>query len=161
MKEMTVKTISDNPRMNKYLIPAITLVVVLLLGFLSFRAQQQKPGTVVVSTITQNALEADYGLRVNLVAVTAAGGLVDVRIKLIDAEKAKLLLSDKKNFPSLWIDGRQVALTLSEEVISQEIQFENDANLYLMFPNAGSAVQKGTPVTIRFGDIALDAIAAQ
>lgn len=145
------------PQLNKYVLPAILLVFVFLIGFLAFRPQQ-KPEMVSTQTISQNELESKYGLRVNLVAVTAAGGLVDVRMKLVDAEKAKLLLSDKSNFPSLWIQDKQISVALSDEVISQEITFENDASLYLMFPNAGSSVQKGTAVTIRFGEVSLEPI---
>jgi len=147
------------PQLNKYVLSAILLIVISLAGFLAFRSQQ-KPA-LISTTISQNELETKYGLHVNLVAVTAAGGLVDVRMKLVDAEKAQLLLSDKNNFPSLWIGDKQVAIALSDEVISQEITFEDDANLYLMFPNAGNAVQTGTDVTIRFGGIALEPIPAQ
>ena len=162
MKAITADEMKSTPKLNKYVLPAVLLAVVLLVGFLAFRSQQ-KPGTVAVplQTISQSELESKYGLRVNLVAVTAAGGLVDVRMKLVDAEKAKLLLSDKSNFPSLWIEDKQVSIALSDEVISQEITFENDASLYLMFPNAGSAVQPGTDVTIRFGTVDLEPIIAK
>lgn len=163
MKAITADEMKSTPRLNKYVLPAILLVIVFLVGFLALRSQQKAPNAVVPSmqTISQSELESKYGLHVNLVAVTAAGGLVDVRMKLVDAEKAKLLLSDKNNFPSLWIEDKQVSIALSDEVISQEIQFENDASLYLMFPNAGGAVQKGTDVTIRFGGVALEPIPAK
>ncbi len=157
MKTITANEMKSAPQLNKYVLPAILLVFVFLIGFLAFRPQQ-KPEMVSTQTISQNELESKYGLRVNLVAVTAAGGLVDVRMKLVDAEKAKLLLSDKSNFPSLWIQDKQISVALSDEVISQEITFENDASLYLMFPNAGSSVQKGTAVTIRFGEVSLEPI---
>lgn len=160
MKAITADEMKSTPRLNKYVLPAILLMVVLLAGFFVLRSQQ-KPAMVSTPTISQEELESKYGLRVNLVAVTAAGGLVDVRMKLVDAEKAKLLLSDKSNFPSLWIEDKQVSIALTDEVISQEITFENDANLYLMFPNAGSAVHMGTAVTIRFGEISLEPIAAK
>ena len=162
MKAITADEMKSTPRLNKYVLPVILLVVVLIAGFLAFRSQQKAPVTAdPIQTISQNELESKYGLHVNLVAVTAAGGLVDVRMKLVDAEKAKLLLSDKNNFPSLWIEDKQASMALSDEVISQEITFENNASLYLMFPNVGSAVQRGTDVTIRFGGIALEPIPAQ
>ena len=163
MKTITADEMKSAPRLNKYLLPAMLLVVVFLAGFLVLRSQQKSSTTAAPSmqTISQNELESRYGLHVNLVAVTAAGGLVDVRMKLVDAEKAKLLLSDKTNFPSLWIEDKQASMTLSDEVISQEVTFANNASLYLMFPNAGSAVQRGTDVTIRFGVIALEPIQAK
>jgi hypothetical protein len=110
-----------------------------------------------VTTVSSQTLEDQYGLRVNLVAVTAAGGMVDLRLKIVDGEKAKALLQDEKNFPAVFVNGN-VTLNASEEVKSQEIQFENDGNLFLMFPNAGNAVKRGSKVTVTFGDIVLEPI---
>ncbi|MBI5352265.1 MAG: hypothetical protein HZB50_06465 [Chloroflexi bacterium] len=110
-----------------------------------------------ITTISQETLEQTYGLRVNLVAVTAAGGLVDVRLKIIDGEKAKTLLSDPQNFPSLMTDNG-VILRTSEEIAKQGIKIENDGNLFLMFPNSQNLIKPGTQVTILFGNTALEAI---
>jgi len=103
MKAITVNTVSGSPRLNKYLISAMILAVLILVGTLAYHAQQ-KPGSAVVppgmTMISQSALEEQYGLHVNLVAVTAAGGLVDLRLKILDGEKAKSLLGDPKHFPS-------------------------------------------------------------
>ncbi len=63
----------------------------------AFQAASLPNGTVVIS---QGTLEEKYGLRVNLIAVTAAGGFVDVRLKIVDGEKLKLLLADKNKFPN-------------------------------------------------------------
>jgi hypothetical protein len=151
MKAITANAVTDNPRLNKYLIPFMILVVLFLIGFLAYRGQQ-KPEAAAISTISQGALEEQYGLRVNLVAVTAAGGMVDLRLKIVNGEKAKSLLQDPDNFPSLWIADGDVSLAVPEENRTQQIQFEDDGNLFVMFPNAGGVVKPGTPVVIRFGD---------
>jgi hypothetical protein len=109
-------------------------------------------GTV---TISQETLEEKYGLRVNLVAVTGAGGFVDLRLKVLDGEKARSLLQDRDNFPSLFID-RNTVLRVPQETKEQEIRFENDGNLFLMFPNAGNVVKPGAPLRIMFGNLALE-----
>ena len=164
MKAITANTFSDSPRLNRYLIPAMILVVVILVGFLVYRAQQ-KPDTALVSSgmisLSQSDLEEQYGLRVNLVAVTAAGGLVDVRFKFVDGEKVKVLLQDPANFPTLQVPGSQMALTAPDEGRPAEITFEDDANLFLMYPNAAGAIQPGTPVVIRFGSTQVEAISAK
>jgi len=124
MKAMTINTESDNPRRNKYLIPVMLLVVVILIGFLAYSAQQ-KPEAVVIPTISQSVLEEKYGLQVNLVAVTAAGGLVDVRFKFVDGEKVKALLQEPENFPTLQVAGSPVPLSAPEEGRPAEIQYED------------------------------------
>jgi hypothetical protein len=111
--------------------------------------------------ITQSMLEEQYGLRVNLVAVTAAGGLVDLRLKFVDAEKARSLLQDPKNFPALWIADGGVRLDAPEDVKAKEIQFEKDGNVFLMYPNAGDVVKPGVAVTVVFGDLQVEPIAAK
>ena len=164
MKAITVNTVSGNPRLNKYLIPAMILLVLILVGFLAYHVWQKPDAALVPSgmtTLSQSALEEQYGLRVNLVAVTAAGGLVDVRIKIVDGGKAKSLLLDPNKFPSLWIADGDVSLVVPEENRTQQINFENDGNLFVMFPNGRGIVKPGTPVTIRFGDTQVEPIPAR
>ena len=160
MKAITANTISGTPRLNKYLIPTIIMAVVLFTGFLAYSAQT-KSDTVILTTLSQSALEEQFGLRVNLVAVTAAGGLVDVRFKFVDGEKAKALLQDPANFPTLQVSGSQTVLSAPEEGRPAEITFEDDANLFILYPNAAGIVKPGTPVVIRFGDIQVDPIPAK
>ena len=80
----------------------LLLVILIAAGLAVFNFY--KPGSTFAlptTVISQSALEEKYGLRVNLVAVTGAGGFVDLRLKIVDGEKAKLLLTDAKKFPSL------------------------------------------------------------
>jgi hypothetical protein len=113
-----------------------------------------------VVPVSQGALEEKYGLRVNLVAVTAAGGFVDVRMKIVDGEKSKLILGDKNNFPALYTE-QGVILNAPAETKSQKIEFITGGYLYIMYPNSGNAVKQDTPVTILFGNIALEPIHAR
>ena len=113
--------------------------------------------TVVIS---QSTLEEKYGLRVNLVAVTGAGGFVDLRLKIVDGEKAKLLLADSKNFPTLFTE-KGITLNAPADTKSQIIEFISGGNLFIMYPNSGNAVQRTEPVTLVFGDIALEPIKAK
>jgi hypothetical protein len=111
-------------------------------------------------TISQETLEEKYGLRVNLVAVTGAGGFVDLRLKVLDGEKARSLLEERDNLPALFIDRNSI-LRVPQETKEQEIRFENDSNLFLMFPNAGNAIRRGTQVRIMFGNLVLEPMDVQ
>lgn len=164
MQEMTVNAVTDKSHLNKYLIPAIILVFVLLVSLFAYRSLN-KPGSVVTSSemteVSQSILEEKYGLHVNLIAVTAVGGLVDVRLKIVNGEKAKSLLQDPAFFPALWIADNNVTLNVSEDTKPQEIQFKDNSNLFLIYPNVGSVVKPGTPVTIVFGDLQVEPILAK
>jgi hypothetical protein len=72
----------------------IVVVVYALSRSGSPRAGSLPPGTTSISRAT---LEDKYGLQVRLVAVTAAGGFVDLRLKILDAEKAGSLLQKSSN----------------------------------------------------------------
>jgi hypothetical protein len=164
MKEMTANVVTGRPHLTRYLILGIILAVMILIGFLAVRGAQKSEGMVNPSgmtTLSQSVLEEKYGLRVNLVAVTAAGGLVDLRLKIVDGEKAKSLLQGSSHFPALWIADGDVTLVVPEETRSQAIQFENDSNLFVMFPNVRGMVKPGTPVIIRFGDTQVEPIPAK
>jgi hypothetical protein len=127
----------------------------------ALRGAPPAPAAAPITHISQADLEAQYGLHVNLVAVTAAGGLVDLRFKIVDGEKARSLLQQPENFPTLQVAGSSVTLSAPEEGRPAEITFEDDANLFLMYPNAAGAVKSGTPVIIRFGDIQVESIPAK
>jgi len=145
---------------TKFISIAIILVVLLVAGiyinnvYKALRPASLPQGTV---TISQSTLEEKYGLRVNLVAVTGAGGFVDLRLKIMDGDKAKLLLADKKNFPALFSE-HGVTLNAPADTKSQKIEFISNGNLFIMYPNSGNAVQRAESVTILFGDTALEAL---
>ena len=123
----------------------------------AFQAASLPKGTVEIS---QGTLEEKYGLRVNLIAVTAAGGFVDVRLKIMDGEKLKLLLADKANFPTLYTEQGAI-LNAPEDTKSQDIQFISGGNLFIIYPNSGNVIKRDSPVTILFGNIAVEPINAR
>jgi len=159
---------SDRPMVQpnsgkKYFPIVILLVIFLVIGIYAinaYRAAQPASLPQGMVTISQSALEEKYGLHVNLVAVTGAGGFVDLRLKIIHADKARLLLADKKSFPALF-SKNGVILYAPEETKSQKIEFTAAGNLYIMYSNSGNAVVQGRPVRIIFGDIALEPINAK
>jgi hypothetical protein len=163
MQAIASSSTAARPNAKKFIIGAFVLVILFVVVFFVIRAYQSSqpaslpPGTI---TISQSALEAKYGLRLNLVAVTGAGGFVDVRLKMVDGEKAKLLLADAKQFPALFTKSG-VMLNAPEDTTSQKIEFISGGNLFIMYPNAGSAVTQGSPVTIVFGNTALEPINAK
>ncbi|MDZ4718389.1 MAG: hypothetical protein SH847_07930 [Roseiflexaceae bacterium] len=156
-------TVAPARSTRKFILGALMLVI-LLVGALyvnnAYKALQPTSLPQSTVTISQSVLEQKYGLRVSLVAITAVGGMVDLRLKIIDAEKAKLLLADAKNFPALF-SKNGVTLNTDPDTKSQKIEFVSNSNLFIMFPNSGNAITQGSPVTVLFGDTALEPINAK
>ena len=154
----TTTTMRRTVSSKKNLILAIILVILFALGLYGYNAfgsfQNPHAGP---AKITQATLEDQYGLRVQLLAVTAAGGLVDLRLQIVDAEKAKALLDDSANLPALLV-GDDVVLRTSENAAAQDIQFEDGKSIFVMFPNTGNILKPGALVNIIFGDFQLEAI---
>jgi hypothetical protein len=161
MIDAKTKTTERRISLNKPLMVAIILVISFALGLYGYNAfrafQSPQPGHF---KITQSTLEEKYGLRVQLVAVTAAGGMADLRLQIADAERAKAFLYDRANFPALRLENG-VVLRSAEDIASQEIQFENGKMIFILFPNAGNSLKPGDPVNIVWGDLQLEPIQAK
>lgn len=110
-------------------------------------------------SISSEELISNYGFRVRLIGVTAAGGLVDVRFKVLDKEKAAVLLNNPEYFPELRAEDGTLIKVPVESI--QEMHLEDDGIVFMLFPNTGGAVTPGSSVNIRFGDIVLEPILAQ
>ncbi len=150
-----------NPTRSNLVIPAIVALLLLLAaGFAYYSLAKPVPVSPSRTDISLGMLEEKYGLRVNLIAVTAAGGFVDLRIKIVDGDKAKALLSDKQNFPALWVNDKQI-LNAPEDTRKQQIKFDDDGVMFIMYMNPANAVRPGTPVKVLFGDVAVEAIDAK
>jgi hypothetical protein len=109
--------------------------------------------------ITSEALVSDYGFRVRLIGVTAAGGLVDVRFKILDKDKAAVLLKDPDYFPALVAENGTIIQVPVESI--QEMHLEDDGIVFMLFPNTGGVITPGSLVKIRFGNLELDPVLAQ
>ena len=162
MHDLKIRLVVGQSRPRNFLYFVLILIFLVLLSLAACSpaeatsAENEEQAASQSQVLSGADLESQHGLRVSLVAVTAAGGLVDVRIKFVDAEKAKTLLGKPENFPSLWVGEGEVALNVPEETKAQEILFEDNATMFLMYSNAGDVVKPGTPVTVVFGDVRLE-----
>jgi hypothetical protein len=105
-------------------------------------------------------MEREYGIRVNLVAVTADGGLVDVRFTVVDSERADLLLHDARTLPELYVETSGAVLR-APQPHAHKLNLVDGGSYFLLFPNAGGAIQAGTPVSVVIDTIRLAPLDAQ
>jgi len=144
-------------RLNKLIIAAIIFFLVLMVGLFTLHSLRLPAPHATIPPISQSALEAKYGLRINLIAVTAAGGKVDLRMKMVDSAKARLLLQDSKNFPSL-VTQSGVVLSVPADEKPESFEFKDGTDIFLLFPNARGVLQPGMSVSLLFGETKLEPI---
>lgn len=141
-----------------YLVIILVAVSVALLGFLFL----ETPNAVSRSNtrvVTPKELEEDYGIQVKLIGVTAAGGLVDVRFKILNPDRAAEFFSDAEKLPKLMTD--EGTLLSVSQTDPHEYKLVENGMVFMLFPNQGGVIKPGTPVTIIFDDIHLESIEAQ
>ena len=103
--------------------------------------------------------ELQTGIQVTKLGVTAAGGLVDVRFKVLDAAKARALLADPANTPSL-MAGDKPPLMAPHNAL-KGARFRSGQVFFILYPNVRGAVQAGVPVTVAMGPARLGPVTAQ
>jgi hypothetical protein len=132
-----------------------------------------KPGpTVQAAAVTQTLpaksaqalpeptpAEKQAGLQVTHIGVTAAGGLVDVRFKVLDATKVKALLGGQDAMPMLVIGDLPPLMAPQHGMKSAS--FADGRMIFLLYPNTRRAVQPGVDVTVAVGSVRLGPVKAQ
>ena len=91
------------------------------------------------------------GVEVNLVAITGAGGFVDFRVKVVDAEQATAVFADPANIPMLIVEKDGTQLQLPEQSGYEGDTLENGRAYYLLFPNVNGIVQPGDAISVLIG----------
>ena len=110
--------------------------------------------------VSASDLEQEYGIKVNLVAVTAGGGLVDVRFTVLDQDKALHILHDGTTMPELLVEpsGRVIHAPTG---MRHKVTVLDGGTYFILYSNPGGTVQAGTQVSVVIGDIRSEPLSAQ
>ena len=141
-----------------------SLVVVLLVAAAVVGAAvgahliRRPPGDHAIVPINP-AIEARWGVRLTHVGVTADGGLIDVRLLIIDAERALTLLQTADNLPILIAEDSGTRI-VSVALMPPRHDLVAGRTSFLLYRDTGGAVRHGTSVTVRFGDLVLEHVTA-
>lgn len=106
-----------------------------------------------------SALEMQYGIQITQIGLTASGGLVDVRFKVLDAVKARALLGNSANAPML-IAGDKPPLMAPHNAL-RGARFGQGQVFYILYPNLRSAIRPGVDVIVAMGEARLGPVTAQ
>lgn len=105
-------------------------------------------------------MEQEYGIKVTLVAVIAAGGLIDLRFTVVDKGKAEHFLHDSATLPALYVESSGAVLRTSRAK-AHKMTVLDGASYFVLYPNSGGAIQAGTGVSVVIEGIRLAPVAAQ
>jgi hypothetical protein len=96
--------------------------------------------------------EQQYGLRVALVEISMLDSIVDVRLKVMDRDKANTLL---KNQAALLVDQQVLVLAPHQH---RHGGLKQDKIHFLFFPTQNKTIQTGSEVSLVFGPIRLEPV---
>jgi hypothetical protein len=137
---------------------AAALGVLLLAG--AFFWQQQpmpEPATFagrLAAMPVSSAIEATYGVRIAQVALTADGGLVDLRYTVIDPDKAGLMTDSLEHLPVI-VAHNGSALTQRGAAHRHGQNLQAGTSYFLLYTNTQNALRPGDKVLVRVGELTL------
>ena len=106
------------------------------------------------------AFEEATGVRLLWVAVTAGGGMIDLRYRVIDPDKA-LIVHDQKRPPRIIHEASGRALSRPWMDHSHKRKQHAAVTYYRLLTNSGGMVKRGSLVTVAIGDARLEHVVVQ
>jgi hypothetical protein len=157
--EMGTEPLAPRPHRRRRLATVVVVAVLLLVGGGAAWRLSTQERTVDVRTgttvVTADGFAARTGIRVDLVAVTAAGGLIEFRYQVVDPDKAVAMIHDTSVHPALVVEGTGQTLVLaSPHRHSADMQL--GGTYYFLIANAHNALHDGSSVTLVMGDARLE-----
>jgi hypothetical protein len=140
----------------KWVAPAVVLLALAVVGVVG--SSRLKSSTVTASAAagpTQAevmAIEDRWGIQVTQIVLAADGGLVDLRYRVVDQNKALNLFDDVENVPKLIAkDGTRIELI----TVPHRHDLEFGQTYFIIYRNVANAIKPGEKVTIAVSDLSL------
>jgi hypothetical protein len=112
------------------------------------------------TSVSREGLAVRHGVDVNLVAVTAAGGMVELRFQVTDPDKADGILHDPSDRPVLVSEDTGATLVMSAPPHSHR-ELQLGGTYFFLLANAHNALHAGSEVTLVIGDSRLEHLEVQ
>ena len=103
--------------------------------------------------LSHEAFEEEYGIQISQAAVSALDSIVDVRMIVLDPEKAEQLI-EEGHFALLVGDTLIPAPHVSRHMLVNK-------TIIVMFPNRNNIVKSGTPVSVVFENLKVEPVAVK
>lgn len=138
--------LSSRPGRNK--LGAFALAALVLAGGFWFWTSRSVTNPAIAGTtvVTADELESVYGAHIDMVALLAEGGLLELRFRVIDKDKAQVLFGNVEDMPKLAIQDSDVVLE-SGKGMGHKFSLVDGGAYFLLYGNPGNVVHKGTVVS--------------
>ena len=134
-------------------VAGLVLAVVLGATWWSHRQADVRAGT---DAVTVDEMAGRYGVDVNLIAVTARGGLVELRYQVVDPDKANRLLHDDELAPVLVEETSGATLQMASPPHRHGAELRPGGEYFFLMANTRNALHQGSLVTLVIGDARLE-----
>jgi len=139
---------------------ALAIIIIGLLA-LALISRPASAGSIAhVDPAQAAAIQDVWGIRITSLAVTAAGGFVDLRFQVIDPDKA-LAVHDVDSLPVLIDASTGLVFDKGGSHAAHQDTMRAGATYYLLYQNTGGQLQPGSRVSIQIGDVRLDNVIVQ
>ena len=112
------------------------------------------------TAVDQDGMAALHGVDINLVAVTAAGGLIEVRLQVTDPDKADAVLHDARDRPVLISEDTGETLQMAAPP-HHHGSLQLGGQYFFLLANAHNAIRAGSEVTVVIDDSRLEHVEVQ
>jgi hypothetical protein len=154
----------ETSKKQQYILSALGVIVLVLISSAISRwdtSATMDYGMHVVSleqvmdspVITLPELEEQYGVKVSLVATSMLDSIVDVRLKVIEPDKAQELI---KNQAALLVDGQ--TLVLAPHMHSHTGSRLRAGKLFIIFFPTQQVIHSGSSVSLVFGNHRIESV---
>ncbi|WP_425954884.1 hypothetical protein [Xylanimonas sp. McL0601] len=144
-------------------VAGLLVLVLVAAGIVIVQQQAADPRTDVragTTAVSAERLAATYGIDVDLVAVTAAGGLVEFRYQVADPDKAETMIHDTELLPTIVVEGTGATLVVSTPH-HHTAPLQLGGTYFFLLANAHNAIRRGALLTLVIGDLRVEHIVAQ
>ncbi|MDJ0350526.1 hypothetical protein [Cryobacterium sp. PH29-G1] len=158
--ELNAGSAQKRPRRGRLV--AIGVVALLLLGAGAARAWWPEQKTDVragTTLVTAEGMAARYGIDVNLIGVTAAGGLIEFRYQVVDPDKANQMMQDTTLLPVVVVEDTGATMVIPRPHHAVDPQL--GGTYFFLFANAHNAIRAGSQLTLVMGDARIEHIEAR
>jgi hypothetical protein len=138
----------------------VAVVAVALGGWAIWREQSLRAANRLPIMPVNAEMEERFGIRFTFLAVTADGGLLDLRYRVIEQDKARNFGHYTETSPMLIVESTGAVVDVTQ-MGRHNHRMEPGRIYYILFRNMGDAVHRGDLVTIDVGGVKLEHVVAQ
>jgi hypothetical protein len=111
--------------------------------------------------VDEEGMAASYGIKVVLIATSAAGGFIDFRYQVVDPDKASPLLHDFDVLPIFVDEASGATIQMASKPHRHSTTLELGGQYFFLMANARNTLHPGSLVTLVVGDVRMEHLVVQ